>query len=369
MKFTRRHLLVAAAAAGCGRPGSGYRGYALVAAAGSRSVAIVDLLSFSRKGSISLPHEPTALAASGVDDATSAYAVMARHALVAEVSPKSKDIVRQISLPARPRAVASARGRLYWIADDRPWLGIVDLDKWSNFAPIPLAARPVALDISQSGALAAAALDDGSVQLVPLDGGRPTPPISIGSGLGSLCFRTDGNCVLVAEPEANALSVIDVESHSLMVRLKLALKPERLRTKSDGGQLFITGAGVDGVTIVYPYRTEVAQTFLSGRRPGEMADSASPDYLFVSNPEAGSVTVFSISTQKVVAVTGVGAQPGPIAITPDQQYALVVNRASGDLAVIRIAAITPTPGREKRAPLFTMIPVGAAPCGIVVVSA
>jgi len=294
---------------------------------------------------------------------------MARQALIAEVSPKSKEIVRQITLPARPRMVIAARGRLYWIAEDRNWLGAVDLKKWANLAPIALAGRPVALDISARRSLAAASLDDGSVQLVSLDGGRPSPPIPVGSDVGALCFRSDGNCVLAAEPEANALSVIDVDSRALMVRLKLALKPERLWTKGDGGQLFITGAGVDGVAIVYPYRTEVAQTFLSGRRPGEMADSMAPEYLFVSNPEAGSVTVFSITTQKVLAVTGVGAQPGPIAITPDQQYALVLNRASGDLAVIRIAAITPTAGREKRAPLFTMIPVGSAPCGVVVVSA
>ena len=114
--------------------------------------------------------------------------------------------------------------------------------------------------------------------------------------------------------------------------------------------------------IVYPYRTEIAQTPLSGRRPGKMAAAADPPYLFVSNPEADSVTVFDIGTQKVVAVTGVGVRPGAIGITPRQQYALVLNEGSGDVAVIRIAAITP--GRAKRAPLFTMIPAGERPVDV-----
>lgn len=367
VKLTRRHLFVAAAAAGCGRPGTGYRGYALVAAAGSKSVAVIDLLAFARKGSIGLPHQPTELLAIPRGEGQSVYAVMAGGATIAQLSLATNSIVRQIRLPARPHAVRAAADRIYWIAADRHVLGAVDLKGWANLAPVPLSARPVALDVIPRQGLAAMALEDGSVQLAKFDEGRPEPPIPIGTELGPICFRSDGNCLLVAEPAINALSVVDIRSRSQMVRLKLALKPERLWMKGDGGQLFITGAGVDGVAIVYPYRTEVAQTFLSGRRPGEMADSASPEYLFVSNPEAGSVTVFSISTQKVVAVTGVGAQPGPIAITPDQQYALVVNRGSGDLAVIRIAAITP--GREKRAPLFTMIPVGSDPCGIVVLSA
>jgi YVTN family beta-propeller protein len=128
--------------------------------------------------------------------------------------------------------------------------------------------------------------------------------------------------------------------------------------------LFITGEGRDGVAIVYPYRSEVALTTPSGRAPGVMAVSTAPDYLFIANPQAGSVTILDIDTRKVLAVTMVGAEPAALAITPGQQYALVCNRGSGDLGVIRIAAITP--GRAKSAPLFTLIPVGAAPVAVVV---
>ncbi len=367
MKFSRRQFFVLAAAAGCRKRGSGFSGYALIAATGSKSVAIVDLMAFSRKGSIPLPFEPTSMAAHPDPNANTAYVVMANHAAIAEVSPLAASPLRRITLPARPRAVRIAGNRIYWIAEDRNWMGIIDLKEWKNHPPIQLGSPAIDLDVSDHGGLAAVTLQSGSVQLIPANGGPAEKPIAVAPDLGSLLFRSDGNALLIAEPRARSLSALDIDSRSVMVRMILALQPERMWMKGDGGQLFITGAGVDGVTIVYPYRTEVAQTFLSGRRPGEMADSVAPDYLFVSNPEAGSVTVFSIVTQKVVAVTGVGAQPGPISITPDQQYALVLNRGSGDLAVIRIAAITA--GREKRAPLFTMIAVGSRPCGMVVLNA
>ncbi len=55
---------------------------------------------------------------------------------------------------------------------------------------------------------------------------------------------------------------------------------------TDGGQLFITGEGLDGVVIVYPYHTpEVAETVLAGHAPGAMA--ASGAFLFVASPLAG----------------------------------------------------------------------------------
>jgi DNA-binding beta-propeller fold protein YncE len=95
-----------------------------------------------------------------------------------------------------------------------------------------------------------------------------------------------------------------------------------------------------------------------------MACSENPRYLFVSNPSAGSLTVYDIDTQKVVAVIGVGVEPGVIVITPDQHYALVLNQGSSDIAVIRIAAIKA--GRARRAPLFTMVPVGGRPVAALV---
>ena len=44
MKFTRRHLLALATVAGCRHRGTGFSGYALVAATGSKTVAVIALL-------------------------------------------------------------------------------------------------------------------------------------------------------------------------------------------------------------------------------------------------------------------------------------------------------------------------------------
>ncbi len=115
--------------------------------------------------------------------------------------------------------------------------------------------------------------------------------------------------------------------------------PDNFCFNSDGGQLFVTGEGVDGVVIVYPYRQEVGQTVIAGHAPGAMATSDA--YLFVASPHSNDVSVLSIGTQKVIAVLPVGNDPGFIAVTPENQYALVLNRESGDVAVLRVDLIAP----------------------------
>jgi len=131
--------------------------------------------------------------------------------------------------------------------------------------------------------------------------------------------------------------------------------------------MYVTGAGMDALVVVYPYRSEVHETRLMGRSPGAMAASRSPEYLFVANTESGNVTVMDVVTGKMVATVAVGAEPRHIAVTDDDQYAIVLNSRSGDIAVIDISAFD-NARRKKWAPtpLFTMIPVGAKPVSAVI---
>ena len=154
------------------------------------------------------------------------------------------------------------------------------------------------------------------------------------------------------------------------------MAPRQFCTTPDGGQLFITGDGMDAVTVVFPYSTEVYQTILAGRTPGAMAvtnpDTSNVSYLMVSNADTNSVTVLDYVYYTLVALVQVGQGPGQILLTADDQYALVLNEKSGDLAVIRVLALSTTPNggfrRYKSAPLFTLIPVGEKPVSAALVT-
>lgn len=365
--ISRRSLLAALPAlASCGRSGSGYPGFAFVASAGSQDIAVVDLLAFSARERIELGASPKSLARHD----SRVYALLPEASQLVEIDTTKRRAVRRIELPGAPLSARPQPGtdRL-WCLIEAPTPALVPVDSAEGRAGrlVQLEATPLAFALSPTEPYAAVALASGAIQVINLDSGRAISRIQLAESLGSVQYRSDGKIMLIAERGRRLITILEAPSGRIVTQLPLALSPDHVTMNTDGGQLFVTGEGSDAVVIVYPYRTEIAQTSLSGRRPGRMAVSSEPPYLFVSNPEAGSVSVFDITSQKVVAVTGVGVQPGAIAITPDQQYALVLNEGSGDMAVIRIAAITP--GREKRAPLFTMVPVGDRPLDIRVVPA
>ena len=142
---------------------------------------------------------------------------------------------------------------------------------------------------------------------------------------------------------------------------------------SDGGELFVSGDGMDAVVIVFPYSTEIWQTVLAGRAPGAMAADQCAILSAGGESRYQQPHRARLQHQKLVALVQVGQQPGQILLTrPDQQYVLVLNEKSGDLAVIRTYSLrAPQLGtmgaRFRSAPVFTMIAVGEKPVSAAVV--
>jgi YVTN family beta-propeller protein len=215
---------------------------------------------------------------------------------------------------------------------------------------------PSQIAVSTDG-LTAAIAGPTSVYLVNLAG--PKVGAELGrSAYGQLRFLNNGSTLIAADLTHRQLSLYRASDGRLITHLPLAVRPDNLCFNSDGGQLFVTGEGMDAVVTVYPFNTPmVGDTVLAGHVPGAMG--ASQSLLFVASPGSGDVSILSVATHKVIGVVQVGTDPGFIAVTPDDEYALVLNRQSGDVAVLRVPTITPN--RFKSVALLTVIPVGSRP--------
>lgn len=364
----RRFLLASPALAACGRKkATGFPGLALVANREGRSLAAIDLTRFRLARQIALDAPPSLVLAHPTH--ARAYALSADTGTVYEVDGRDLAITRR----ARPGAAAigmrfAPSADSLWVAYREPaQLVELPLDSLTPRRRIALPAPPDDWDISRENQALAAFYSRRSIAVVSLAHSRIERTIAAPAEPSIVRFQSDGRQVLAGSRQDRTVTIFETASGRTVVRLPIAVQPRRFCFSADGGHLFITGEGMDGVVIVYPYDTDVAETILAGHAPGEMAvtDSA-PLYLLVANPQSRGVTVLDIETRKLVAVLNVGQDPGPIVITPDRQYALVVNRGSGDVAVVRIARLPAS--RYKSAPIFTMIPAGEGPVSAAVVT-
>ncbi len=363
--ISRRTWLLGAGLTGCRRRrGSGFPGYALIASPQARSVAAVDLTAFALAGQIPLQSPPDSLAAH--PSGAAVWALSQETGTVCELDvagrrPGRRLAVGRSALGMRP---APAGDSLWVLCREPAQLACIKLPEFRRTARIGLPGEPRDFDLSPDGRRAAVSLTSGAVVFVELEVGRSGRPVEFGRRAGIVRFRSDGKLLLAGNADQPALSLLEAPSGEVIVHLPLAMHPENFCFKADGGQLFLTGPGADAVAIVYPYRTEVAETVLAGRAPARMAVSSAPDYLFVANPTTGDVSILEIESRRVIALAAVGPGVGAITITPDNQYALALNERSGTMAVIRIASIVAR--RTRVAPLFTVVPVGPRPVAVAV---
>ena len=356
----RAFLLALAPTLSCTRPPvAGFRVF--VANEEGRSIAVVDLTAFRLVKEIGIDGAPTAVHSHPRRQAV--YVLTPGTGTVHEIDPASFAVRRKMRVaPSALSMRAAADGQSLWILSREARALIqLDLDRFQTGARIKLPGAPEDFDLSV-GHAAVSFPSEGGFAIAGLASGQAARIAPSGPGAQTIRFYHRGRQLLCGNRGNRTVTIFDVEQGRVIAHLPVAVSPENFCFKAaNDGELYITGAGMDALVVIYPYQSQVYETRLVGRSPGAMAVSGSPEYLFVANTESDNVTVMNVETGKTLAVA-VGAEPRYIAITPDDQYALTLNRRSGDMAVIRIPAF----GNKDRAktaptPLFTMIPVGSKP--------
>ena len=343
-----------------------FRGYAFVANEEGQAVAAVDLQALVVARHIPLDSAPVDVVA--LNTRPFVYALTPENGSIQEIRADRLTFARKLAAGTRAKAMHKSPDEraIYVLTSDPPALVSIALDRFAVDWKLPLSDDPHEFAISPDGKTAAVSAGE-SVRLIDLVGGNVGAPLGSPADIGAVRFLSDSKRVIAANRSDRLLSVYDVDSSRLIAHLPIAVRPDHLcfnqstePGNTDGGQLFVTGEGADGVVIVYPYHTpEVDKTVIAGHAPGAMA--ASESYLFVASPQSGDVSILNIASQRVVAVMPVGNDPGFIAVTPDDQYALILNRKSGDVAVLDVDLISPSRYKERAAKLATVIPVGSKP--------
>jgi DNA-binding beta-propeller fold protein YncE len=362
-------LLGSATACRRNRGGAGFRGYAFVANEEGQAIAAVDLETMAVARHIALSSSPSVV----VDSSSRpfVYALTPSDGTIHEIAVDHLNLSRKLAVASSGRSMQiSPDGAALYVIAQRQLIR-VGLDSLRAEWKVSLPEEPVEFSLTSDGKTAAIS-SASRLWLVDLEARKLHEVAGASSGTkpdyGSVRFLADSKTLIVADRgETHRLSLydiaVDTQNAHLISHLPLAVRPDHLCFNADGGQLFVTGEGMDAVVVVYPYHTpEVAETVLAGHAPGPMA--ASNQFLFVASPQSGDVNILQINSRKVIAVVSVGTDPGFIAVTPDDQYALVLNRQSGDVSVLRIGTITKN--RDRRAALLTVIPVGSKPVSAVV---
>jgi YVTN family beta-propeller protein len=218
-------------------------------------------------------------------------------------------------------APAAQAARAYLSNEDDGTVTVVDTQRQTALATLPVGSRPRGLALSH----------DGSRLYVALSGLPKCPPP-----------MTDEDCArLPRDRQADGIAVIDTATLRPLTVLRGVSDPERVEVSRDDRTLYVTEEDAARLAVLDVGRASVRATAPVGREPEGVRASADGRWVLVTSEEDNTLAIVDAHTLARLSSVSVGKRPRDVAIGPDGRTAYV--SGEGDASVYRVALPTGAP--------------------------
>lgn len=274
---------------------------ALVTAQLAGQVAVVDLAAGKVAATIPVDGAPAGIALS--PDRGTAYVTRPEAHALAVIDVAAREVRQSLTLPGGPLGIGV-----------NPRSGHVYVADW-------YAERVFVLEPSPEGL-------------------RASGEIAVGKSPSGIAVTPDGRTLLVANREADSVSVVDLDRRIEVARVAVGGHPFGLTLSADGARAYTANVTSNDVSAIdVAARREIGRA-KTGERPYVVALAGGRG--FVTDQYSNTVTVFGLEDLKPIAAIDVDDHPEGIAASRDGTRLYVANWGGNLLSVIDAGSLKVT---------------------------
>ncbi len=128
----------------------------------------------------------------------------------------------------------------------------------------------------------------------------PGTGIDVGDSPSAIALSPDAQTAYVTDSGSDTLSVVDLISRSVPVRIPVGDQPSAVTVSADGARAYITNRGTDTLSIVNLSTRTVLATVPVDDEPVNVALTGDGTRAYIGNAESASITVVDTNTFSVV---------------------------------------------------------------------
>ena len=252
-------------------------------------------------------------------------------------------VVQSIPVTGSPAGIALSpdRATAYVTRPDLPGLAVIDARARTVTATLPLPGGPLGIGVDpKAGTVYVADWYAKRVFVLRPEAGGLVPDgeIAVGASPSGLAVTPDGTTLLVANREADTVSVVDLASRRETATIPVGHHPFGLVIDAQGRRAYTANVTGDDVSVIdIAARREVGRV-KTGERPYVVALAQGRG--FVTDQYGNSVTAFDLNSLEVLRTIDVGDHPEGIAADLAGRFLYVANWGSDTLSVIDARAMT-----------------------------
>jgi YVTN family beta-propeller protein len=266
-------------------------------------------------------------------------------------SPKAPPGVDPATLPPADRA-----------ADG---IGVVDLESLRLVRVLDSGQDPESFDlVADDRALVVSNEETAEVSIVELATGQVRVRVPVGGEPEGVTTHPDGDVVYVTSEEDHRVDVIDPVAGRRVASVPTGQRPRSIVFTADGARAYVTDELSASVTVIDARRHERVATIAvpregsgpTGPRPMGAALSRDGSRLYVTGGRGGAIAVIDVESNRVVrTIREVGSRPWGIGVAPDGRL-YTANGPGHDVSIVE-----PETGK-----VIGRIAVGRSPWGVAV---
>ncbi len=341
---------------------------AYITNSGDNTVSVIDLITNSVVGTVSLGSLPVAVAVNPagsqvyvatwqVSDKPGCVGSCGSSGSVAVIDMRTNTVVAATSLGSyvtEGLAVNPAGTRVYVTASfsDNPtadMVSVIDTSTHQVVAAIPMAGDIGGVVVNPAGTYAyVTILENDTVAAIDTSTNSVVATVQVGTGPYGITIA--GTYIYVTNSGSNTVSVIDTGTNSVVATVPVGNNPGNIVIA--GTNIYVTNSGSNTVSVIDTGTNSVAATVPVGNNPGDLVIAGTN--IYVTNSGSNTVSVIDTGTNSVVATVPVGNSPGDLVIAGTRIY--VTNSGSNTVSVIDTGTNT----------VVATVPVGNSPGDIVV---
>jgi len=150
-------------------------------------------------------------------------------------------------------------------------------------------------------------------------------------------ISTDGRYGISTHPVTGLISIVDLETGTLMMKLATGAVPNYIVTKRDGSRLWVSNTGNSTISEIDTSRWIVLRNLIVEKAPEHMVLSPDESSLYVVANGVGQVVELDIASGEMVRRHPVGQDLHGIDISDDGSQLYVAVKGDNKLAAIQLA--------------------------------
>ena len=221
----------------------------------------------------------------------------------------------------QPATVQSGASYLVYVTnEDSNDVSVIDGDTHNVLETIDIGKRPRGLKVSP----------DGQLLYVAVSGAPKCPPT-----------MEDEECEkLEVDLSADGIAEVDTTTREVLRVLPSGLDPEQFDVNWETGLMYVANENANAASILDVENGTIVQTVDTGREPEGVRVSPDGRFAYVTGEVDSNITVIDTATGMISGKIDVGLRPRDIAFSSDSTHAYVSNEVGASISVIDVAGRT-----------------------------